>query len=457
METNDYYNLGAKLATAELRFKHNTRKQAAEEGLPWWAYPAIGAGAGLGAYGLARVPMLASASKYPILRRIQEMAKGKMYRAGIRSQPTDPTKAQKAVRSVVHGPEIEKGIEQLPKGVKGTKEAPTAVWSGGGTPMKGSFDPSLGPVTGREAAKADELVGMLEDKLIEAQMLQKFAPGTLPRTVALADMLKKYKLTLRGGQHTEQELARLQEALSKEFGGTEYLIKTRGASEQLGGDLGAASSGSFPTGKTDLYRAQKDWEKMQPEFHEAWAEASDPNKAIGAFRKRPGYEGRVVPEIYGDNVIIQERVPLKQFKGRTAAKMEERGLSPTEEHRVHVVGGRAVPSLAMPRYYGNPFQAIMQTLKARRAAKWLQKEVVDKLPQNVKGLSYGMDVAPVAGGKGYKVIETNPGGLSGLLDMPVTGNPMLHRAVTGRHTKPIAAALGVGAGLAGAGTAAAAT
>jgi hypothetical protein len=64
-----------------------------------------------------------------------------------------------------------------------------------------------------------------------------------------------------------------------------------------------------------------------------------------------------------------------------------------------------------------------------------------------------MDIAPVrnpATGKiEYKMIETNPSSVSGMLyakNNPLAG-VSLHRAFTGRHSRPVAA---IGGGLAGA-------
>lgn len=267
------------------------------------------------------------------------------------------------------------------------------------------------------------------------------------RTFSVEDFLKQHGLRLRKGKNLDADLQQLQKALKKEYG-ENYLIKTRG---EGGLDPNAASSGVFPTASTDLSASHAAWQKMRPEFVGALgAKGALPSDVVKQFRQRPGFEGRVVEEMLNRNAIFQEKLPLKQFSPRVMKKMEARGLAPSEEYRVHVVGGRAVPSLAMPRFFSSPWDTLPRLVRARRAAKWTQKNVLDKLPAKQRNMSYGMDVAPLKGG-GYGVIEMNPGGGSGLLDYPLIGNPLLHRAVTGRHTPAFAAAMGLGTAGVGAG------
>lgn len=430
-------------------------KQAEEEGgLPWWAPLAAAGGLGLGAYALARRPSLADPKQWPILRKIQDMARGKMYRADVRGAPMEaPRGLEKVKRQVMHGPEAFE--EGLPRAAMGTKKKPTAVWSGQQEPIKGTFDPSLGPHTG-ESAMAEwmhQYVQHMGDKLEQARLLAKEAPGTMARTLSVADIAKKYGIKVRPGKNLDRDLRKLQEALKKEFDG-EYLIKPRGARE--GGDIAAASSGVFPTGKTDLPQAYKQWKKMRPEYRREMEELenaigdTDVNRIIEAFRTRPGFEGRLVDELLHGNVVFQQKLPLKQYGARTAKKLKEKGLVTNPEYRVHAIGGKVIPALAMPRSYTNPIRSLVETIKARRAARWAQKNVIDKLQGSAKEIGYGMDIAPLKGG-GYKVIELNPGGASGLLETPVIGSQMLHKAVTGRHTKPMAALLGLGSAGVGAG------
>jgi hypothetical protein len=174
------------------------------------------------------------------------------------------------------------------------------------------------------------------------------------------------------------------------------------------------------------------------------------NPVIEKYRSMPGYEGRVIDEMLKGNVIFQEKLPLMRFDKRTADAMKRKGYGPTREFRVHVVGGKAVPSMATPRYPGFSPELVVDALKARKAARWAQKNVLDKLPEAQRGMSMGMDVAPLKGG-GYKVIELNTGGSSGLLDTVPGMSHQLHKAVTGRYSKPAAGMIAGAAGVGGVG------
>lgn len=437
------YELGQRLAAHQYFTKH---AEEDEGGLPWWAYPAIAAGAGLGTYALARHPRFADATKYPILSKIQKMTGGKMFRSDVRGAPDMPPESalERGWRQLRHGPEAYGG--ELPKALEGTKAKPAAVWSGHEEPFAKRFDPSFGPYRGETEMGEfmPQLVEHLSDKAEQAKLLAQIAPGAAPRTLTMADLPKGLRIRAKTLQH---DLPKLQAFLEKEFGGKEWIMKPSIGRE--GGDIAAASSGKFPGGKTDLMAAHKQWLKMRPEYRKAVAEIeesvtdSDINKVIEAFRTRPGFEGRVIDELLHKNVIFQEKLPLQQFSPRLAKKMEARGLAPTKEYRIHSIGGKAIPSMSTPRYYSGPISSLIESIKARRAAKWLQKNVLDKMTGSEKELAYGMDVAPLKGG-GYKIIEMNPGGRSGLLESHPLMPHLLHKAVTGRYSPVAAGVLGLG-------------
>lgn len=457
----DAYKHGAQLATVTLLEKWAQEppqeapvpKQPQEHsGMPWWTIPAAGLAAGLGAYGLARTPMLASAKKWPVLRKIQEMAGGRMLRHGIGEAPeVTPKGWEKLKRSILYGPEV--FGEKVPATVKGTERAPAAVFSGyWKKPPKGTFDPSLGPVTGREAGKMFRKAERLEDKLLQARFLGKHAPGVMPETLGLKDILRKYNLPLRPGKHLAEDLFNLQKALKKEFGGRDYIIKPR--AERPGFEWSAGSKGQFPTGKQNLFKLYQRWKEIRSPYRRLFRE--DPDVAFETYVKHKGYKGRVVDEMLHNNVVFQKKVDIPQFKGRMAERLRASDFPTSKEVRVHVVGGKAIPMMSAPRYGGLSLQVIPEQIRAWHAARWVQKNVINKLPKKYHNLTYGFDIAPVKGG-GYKIIEMNPGGQSGFLDFPIVGNLPLYRAVTGRHTRPASALLGLGAGGAGAGAAGAAT
>jgi len=421
-------------------------KLAVEEssGLPWWTPLAAAGAAGLGAYGLSRIPFRASA-KFPGLRKIRDLAKGRMSRTDIVERegvsPETLSKWEKFKRQLLHGPEKEWDV--LARDIESGKGSRVA-WQGSELPVEGTINPVYGSTTrASEQGKIYDFLKRMEDKLEEARFLEKYAPGTSARTLDIGDVLSKYNLKLRKGKNLSGDLSRLQEALNKEFG-KGYIIKTRAMGKV---DPGAASSGVFPTNKTDLVRAFEDWKLMKSEFMRAKRTAPTLNTAMEQFRTKPGFEGRVIDEMLARNAIIQERLPLETYGKELSSRMKAMGQAPTKEYRVHTIGGQAVPYLAMPRYGAVDPRMVSQYLKAREAAEWAQKNVINKLPQAQRELSYGMDIAPLEGG-GFKVIELNTGGSSGLLANPL-GSHLLHRAVTGRFSRPAAAMLGGGAALAG--------
>lgn len=420
-----------------------------EGGLPSWLPAALAGAGGLGAYALARHPF--KGPKGSTLAKIRELSGGRMVRGDVPLLAEGAPWHKKLLHGLRYGPTVDPDDPaQIARLLKEQKKGIPTVW-GPGDEMaaKGTFNPALGPDVSRKAQlRGMDIVEDMDDKLLEAGLLQKYAPGTAAKTLGIGDILDKYNLQLRKGKNLPGDLAKLQEALKKEFGDAGYLMKTR--SGQGAVDMNVASSGVFPTEKTDLVKSYEQWRGMRPEFQRLAKGTPKINEVIEKFRTRPGYEGRVVDEALRDNVILQEKLDLERFGPRLSKYMKSKGYGPTREFRVHVLGGKAVPSMAMPRY-PTP-AALLDYVRARKAAKWAQKNVLDKLPESHRAMAMGMDVAPIRGG-GYRVIETNTGGASGLLDNPITTH-QLHKAVTGRYSKPAAGVLagagavgGAGAGL----------
>jgi len=411
-----------------------------------WLLPLLGAGVGgAGALALGRRAFKAPVGS--VLEKIQQRAAGKFVRAdpemlGI-TEKTSPL--MKKVKRVLYGPTVPEEALQAGQGAVWLRDQPHDVGR--------VFNPALG--AGIRQDSAATLVGKLEDKLREAKLLQKYAPGTSPQTVDIQSLLRKHNINL-WPKNREAGLARLQEVLKKELG-PEHIIKTREHGRTVGG--GVMSSGVFPTEKTNLSEAFKQWQKMRPSFVKEVGgdEGLGLINAIKKYRKQPGFEGRVIEDILQGNAIAQTRVPLRRY-GLWSPIAKRIGQSPTKEFRVHVVGGQAVPFMAMPRYFRPTPGYIKDYLEARKAARWAQENVLNKLPKKYQGLSYGIDVAPLArGAKGkhpYQVIEMNAGGSSGLLDTPI-GSHNLRRLITGRYDPAAQAAiaatgaaggLGLGAG-----------
>lgn len=411
-------------------------------GVVSWLPAILGGAGGLGAYALARHPF--KGQKGSALAKIREMAGGRMVRGDVPELVSGSSFLEKLKHYFRYGPTVDpEDAGQVAKFLKSQKKGKGSIWLGDELAPRKAFNPALGPNVTRKGERAvSNIIEDLEDKLTESRLLEKFAPRTSAKTLDIGDVLQKYSLKLRKGKNLPEDLAKLQKALKTEFGSAGHMIKTRASGGAA--DLGVASSGVFPTEATDMAAAYAKWKEMKPEFKRLARESSTINRVIEKFRGRPGYEGRVVDEMLRGNAIVQEKLLLEKFGPRVAKYMKSKGYGPTRESRVHVVGGQVIPSLAMPRY-PTP-GALLDYARARKAARWVQENVVKKLPVARQGVSMGVDVAPLRGG-GYKIIELNVGGQSGLLDNPV-GSHLLHKAVTGRYAKPVAGVL-AGAGAAG--------
>jgi hypothetical protein len=417
--------------------------------IPWWVPLAAGGAAGAGAYGLARMRRLADPKKYPILRKIQEESGGKLFGTSLDTRdPKELSRMERLYRKLTDINEID--ITD-PKQLKKLREEGGAYWDWRTDDVpSGVVNPAIGP--GKDAktqSKMWDLMQDMENKGIEAKVLQKHAPGTSPRTLDVFELAQKYNLPDLSEDTPRKQLGKVlkqyQDAMKKEFG-EGYIVKQK--------RYGAASSGMFPTEKHDLPELYEAWDKNLRKQYEFDSDISDDAMELAKkYRTKDEFRGKTIDDMIADNAIIQERLPLEEYTGRTAEKMRAAGQAPSKEYRLHVIGGKVIPSMATPRYYPRDPRFIAEMWRARKAAKWAQKNVIDKLPLEHRSLSYALDAAPLQNNGGFRVIETNPGAASGLLD--TRKNPFaqhqLHKVITGRHTRPMAAMIGLGTGVGTAG------
>jgi hypothetical protein len=215
----------------------------------------------------------------------------------------------------------------------------------------------------------------------------------------------------------------------------------------------------FPTENHDLAKLYKDWRGLRPEFERDNAsliadivagKGVNPNRVISKHRTNAAYRGRVFEGLPQDNLMAQERINIQNHSPRIAKKMIAQGNAPTKEFRVHSYGGEVVPGLSVPRYYtGNPLDMMVGRGEAADASKWFQEQI-RKLPKEHQGIPYAADIAPVEGG-GFRVVELNPGGRSGVIPNIPGGGQRLYKHLTGRYTPEMSAFRGLGLGAAGAG------
>ena len=463
-----------------------------------WKPYAVGAGLGLGAYGLMRHQNLADAAKFPVLRKMQEASGGEMLREALPGYAEDLPWWKKQLRKLMFGPEIPLNEEgEFAKKFLGTDEKPKAIYRGTqGDIQHGTFDPSNAAVTPEELEKIRTSNSIFGNKFMEADFANKYAPGTMPHTVDVGElssrhnlpydpdeweMAKKYRhleaamptleqfqsgdfvgpLTPKGvpsqnvarAQNTlsdaEAYLALIREKAKTEFGGKKFIIKPSGAREGAGA-MTTTQLQSFPTQDTDLVKVFKDWLKIKPQFLKEYAAEGD--AAVRKYRNNPAFAGRSVEEVLHDNAIFQELLPVKKFTGRQGEKMREAGFAPIDEYRIHAAGGRAHPGLALPRAPSGPLSTAKRYLvDARQANDWFQTEFLDKVPKEYRHLNYNPDVVRVGSGpKDFKIVELNNDQSSGLSEVPFLTHGF-HKAFTGRYSKPAATLAGVAAGGAGLG------
>jgi hypothetical protein len=310
--------------------------------------------------------------------------------------------------------------------------------------VKGTVNPS--------ATKADRLLDARigENKWREYQMFNRAAPGSMPETANVGDILRSMGVRKMPKSQKKQleVLERLQTKLRKKHP-EGFVMKELG---------GAQSGGMFPQETHELgdlltkYRASGLAKKTKA-METGNLSASEWDKAFKELKATEGYSGRVLEGLMKDSrgAIVQKKIDIEKPRGLRRLPGWLLGQPASKEVRVHVLGGRAVPNLAAPRF--DPTMAVFERRKMREAAEYAQG-IVNKLPKHQREASFGMDIAPIKGG-GFKLIESNPAGYSGLLHPEK--NPLmpfkLRKALTGQWSPTVAGA-GATAGAVGTGAAA---
>ena len=294
--------------------------------------------------------------------------------------------------------------------------------------LKGKVDVGIG----------GKYVENLGKKINEYRYFNKHAPGSMSPSESLADTLKELKIPRRhlsDPTKSEAALSRVQEHLRTKYP-QGFLMKE---------NVGAQSSGMFPQEHHDFnellneYRSSGTKETVR-------AAGSNNGTDYKKLRQLPGYSGRVLDMAAKNpaSVMVQQKAPLARSTGLRAALPNLLGNAPTKEVRVHVRGGVALPGMSVSRY--DPLMHVLDRDKLQGATDFAQG-VINKLPKSHKTRPFNMDVAPLEGG-GYTLIESNPGGSSGLLlpeADPLAGFK-LHKALTGKWSPTVAGAGALAAG-----------
>ena len=433
-----------------------------KQGLPSWVLPTA---AGVGTAALA-APLLYKhfrrfqPSANPALRAIQDVSEqaGEKFTRGVPIE-RPASKLQRMWDRISHTGSLsddlvytERNLPKKPKRVKGVVRLTD--------PEDKAFvrgDRIVGADPRHE--KLTDLIG--NSKMEEANFFQKYAPGSMGRSESLKDILTGL------GHKTVPSDPEAQRAMLDTL---QSHMKQRYPSGFLMKDVaGYRSNGRFPSEEHNLNDLRRQFhEDKLPEMMARVQRGEIPEyEAIPKMTAYPSYSGRVVDQLLKDpsQVMAQEKINIRQPEGwrkwiaetlhnPNSSSYWRRSLHPSNEMRVHVEGGAAIPELTVPRY--DPTMHLTDSGTLQRATEFAQN-TVNQFPEKYKGMSYAMDVVPTAEG-GFKMIESNPGGQSGFLYpdvMPLSG-PILRRQLTGRWGDAAAGTMaGAGATALGAGVGAA--
>lgn len=398
----------------------------ADQEKPLWrrALPAaLGLGGSAALYALLRKQRL---STDPILRAIQKASKGKvtaLETAGashnvapwLERQIIKLTRGADDVVLRKMTPQLEQTLDQIKaKALRGEKLPAIKPTRVEGT-VQNYTDPELSALYRGDVNPTGNITETLRtqnDKLLEAQLLHQHMPGVGPKPLGT---IRDYTPSGKGSLADIQQNLRAQHPEG-------YIIKPR-SGPSTGGDIIMHSDDL-----TQLTGKRKTWAER--------------------MLQKP------------EEFIVQEKMPLATEKripifGRKYHPGREELPA---EWRIHTVGGRIVPK-AMSRRY--PTMSALNPFKTWKEKREIIRQIqpqLEKLPEAYrKEMMMAMDVARTPQGT-YRIIETNPGGQSGFLapdvmKIPTTAPHQVYKAVTGRESKPLAAAkaiLGGGALAAGA-------
>ncbi len=231
-----------------------------------------------------------------------------------------------------------------------------------------------------------DLSAVLDHKYVEAAFWQKYAPGAMGKTTLLSDLIKP-------GMKPDQIKAALDHAYPNG-----WVMK---------GVWDNATQASFlVTNDTDIVDKIKVYKDNLEDYLDYMKKMdlmhanSNPDVYVRVLRDRPEFTGHRLNRFFKEPefAIVQERLAIK------------------EEYRVEVIAGRVLAKgTTIPRYqYEYPdSDEWMNDPNIKRVEEFAQS-VVDKLPPELKGMTFGMDIAALEDGS-VRMIESNAQGNSGFL------------------------------------------
>lgn len=282
-------------------------------------------------------------------------------------------------------------------------------------------------------------------KGVEADLLEKHAPGAVPKTIGahrLPGLVPQQKSPYAMAAH-------LQERANESFRGDDYFLKP---------NLGLSSGGEFPSRGVS-------WADELKKYHKHIKQ--NPDKAEWIRKSTGGSFSNELTDYLRDNGLYEGWVVDQATRDPSSALVQRRLPGYEGEQRVHIHRGQVIPSHTLDSLLKGHFTEPLtgrSPHSLNKTEQWAQS-IVDKLPPEYRQGSFGMDVAksrhPETGERLRHVLELNPsergsatleGGGSGSLYgtvFPTAGQEHYHN-VTGRFTAPVAGAVG-GLGALGAG------
>lgn len=424
-----------------------SHKEQIRKALPWAAGAGAGALGGTLAYRYLRSPTFSAS---PALRKLQQASGGQVARTLHISQPKsafgdavlrflyDVDKLyyleDPATRTVEQAAKIKELYKKPFQGAVYHLDPRDVEF------VRGTVD--LGSVKDKSAYK--RFLRAEANKWDEYKLFNKYAPGAMPETQNLKDVLQGMGVHKVPTSAEERSvlLKKLTTHLRTHHKGSGYFLKDVG---------GVQSAGVFPTEKHDLAHLYNRYMKSElPSQVKGLGNLTDSEweKQWYGMLDKPHFEGRILESLFEDpsRVIVQRKVPIRKptdFIGKHL-------MDP--EMRIHVAGGRAIPELS--HFRNSVILGAPRRKMVREATQYVQS-IIDKLPRKYQHASFGMDILPTKGPQPFQVIESNPGGMSGFLHphtYPVA-SLQLPKQITGRWGKSVSGTLATGvAGATGLGT-----
>lgn len=238
------------------------------------------------------------------------------------------------------------------------------------------------------------LVQALENKYTEGRFWNEYSPGAMPETVLLEHLISAKD----GGQLQVKDIA---QKLSAKF--------PQGWVMKGVWDLG--SEKQIVTDKTDIVGEVEAYLKSDFDQYKTKVEAkfeaagTAPEYALNELKKHPNYMGYKLHSMLSSPglSIVQNRVDIdREFRVEVVAgKVLSRGSTFDRWWYTFKYGGK------MDEYVPVPKSTI-------RAVEQFAQRAVNKLPKELRNMTFGMDIATLKDG-GLVMIESNPGGNSNFL------------------------------------------